>query len=95
VDAVPVARDPRVEPTTRMFGALYALFATLAVLWGLLRFLIAAPAAIRADMEERRRRRDVTEAPRPGHIMNEAPRALPSPRPALPAAREDDVTHDR
>ena len=79
-----------------LFGSLYALVATLATLWGFLRFLIAAPAAIRADMEERRRRRDVTESPRPlRHVMNEAPRALPSPRPALPAAREDDVTPDR
>jgi hypothetical protein len=79
-----------------LFAALYALVATLAFLWGLLRFLIAAPAAIRADVEERRRRREVTEAPRPlRHIVNEAPRALPSPRPGLPAAREDDVTPDR
>ena len=79
-----------------LFAAMYALVASLAFLWGLLRFLIAAPAAIRADMEERRRRREVVEEPRPlRHVANEALPALPASTPALPPARDQDVGPDR
>jgi hypothetical protein len=79
-----------------LFAGLYALVATLAFLWGLLRFLIAAPSAIRQDMEERRRRRQVVEEPRPlRHVANEALSALPAPKPALPPARDPDVGPDR
>jgi hypothetical protein len=62
----------------------------------LLRFLIAAPAAIRADIDERRRRREVVEEARPlRHVENEAVPALPASTPALPPARGQDVVPDR
>jgi hypothetical protein len=74
----------------------YALVATLAFLWGSLRFLIVAPSAIRQDVEERRRRRQVVEEPPPlRHVANEALPTLPASRPALPPARDLDVGPDR
>jgi hypothetical protein len=76
-----------------LFTAVYALVATLAFLWGLLRFLIAVPSAIRQDMEQRRRRRRVVEEPRsPRHVANDALPALPASRPALPPTRDSDVS---
>jgi hypothetical protein len=66
-------------------ASLYALIATLSILWGLIRFLIEAPGAIREDLEARRRRRSpvepVTGARPKRWVANEAvpdPRQLPS-----------------
>jgi len=47
------------------------------LLWGLVRFLIAAPAAIREDLENARRRRESLEPSRGlRYVENEAERLL-------------------
>ncbi|HYG72063.1 MAG TPA: hypothetical protein VEC15_07220 [Actinomycetota bacterium] len=71
--------------------SLYMLAMTLSVLWGLIRFVIAAPGAIRADLEERRRHRPTPETGSPRQVPNEAPtsrRALPPARPSLPPSTD-------
>jgi hypothetical protein len=76
--------------------AAFTLVVTLSFAWGLVRFLVAAPGAIRRDLEDARsRRRPEPEAAPEGRVVpNEAtPPALPAPRPQLPAAGQtDDAT---
>ena len=69
-----------------LIGALYAIAMTLSFVYGLLRFLIAAPSAIKADLEERRRRTPVPEPREARYVANEVetPRALPPTRRELP-----------
>ena len=74
---------------TGLFTTVYAIVATVALAWGFVRFLVAAPAAIRHDLEAQRRRN--VERQRPlRHVENEAVEialeARPDP-PALPPAR--------
>jgi hypothetical protein len=76
-----------VEAAVGVFTAVYAALATGSVLVGLVRFLIAAPGAIRQDMErwraahpQRQRmiryvRNEAEDATEP----SESPRALPPP----------------
>jgi hypothetical protein len=69
-----------------LFGALYAIAMTVSFVYGLLRFLIAAPSAIRADLEVRRRRAPDPEPRDARYVANEVEtrRALPPARRELP-----------
>ena len=71
-----------------LMSALYAIAVTLSFVYGLLRFLIAAPSAIKADMGEHRRRAAVPDPRVARYVDNEAetPPALPPARPELPPA---------
>jgi hypothetical protein len=71
-------------------ASLYVAIATIAFLWGLARFLIEAPGAIRRDLEERRRRRPTPLPRQVKRVPNEEPPALPPVRPALPPSNHDE-----
>lgn len=61
--------------------AVYALLATASLVHGLVRFLVAAPGAIRHDLE--RWRREHAESPRPlRHVDDEAEDGPPAPPPS-------------
>jgi hypothetical protein len=62
-----------------LFVLVYAVAATVSFLWGLGRFLIAAPGAIRHDLAERRARH-AQPARTLRYVANEAS----TPRPSLP-----------
>jgi hypothetical protein len=67
-----------------LFLVVYAVAATISLLWGLGRFLLAAPGAIRHDLAERRARHLEPERTL-RYVANEAP----TPPPSLPPAEDE------
>jgi hypothetical protein len=67
-----------------LFLFVYLVAATVSFLWGLGRFLIAAPGAIRRDLAERRAR-DLQPERTLRYVENEAS----TPPPALPPADDE------
>jgi hypothetical protein len=70
-----------------LFVVVYAVAATVSLLWGLGRFLLAAPGAIRQDLAERRAR-DLEPERTLRYVANEAsttPPALPQADDGPPA----------
>ena len=74
-----------------LFTVAFVVAASVSFLWGLGRFLIAAPQAIRHDLAAKRARMAEAE-PRVRHVMNEVPppMALPSADGGLPALEPSD-----